>query len=212
MLLNTFQEEVNRLALLLISSDRLHSAIRSLQPDNASFHKYFISADRCVIYADCTVTISPYYAHGTLQDVVNGYLRNGESMPEVTSLLVVYPNFSSFSGIAKHGIVTTPQVVAMFYTLELLNMLERMHMCKIIHADIKPDNLLIRDSFDGQWTDWQPDSDSCWDRIGLTLCDFGRAIDLDSFERAGASLNALSFTGSKAADTFRSDAAANRAT
>lgn len=94
-------------ALLYFSSDRLHSAIRLLQPNNASFHKYFISADRCVIYADCTVTISPYYAHGTLQNVVNGYLRNGESMPEVISLLIVDPDYFRFffPDVTNHGII-----------------------------------------------------------------------------------------------------------
>jgi checkpoint serine/threonine-protein kinase len=53
------------------------------------------------------------------QDAVNGYAQLGKAMKE--------------------------ELVIM-YTIELLNMVEAMHACGIIHGDIKPDNFLIRGS------------------------------------------------------------------
>lgn len=53
-----------------------------------------------------------------LQDVVNAYLAEHLHMEEA---------------------------MCMFYTIELLRMLEVLHSVGIIHGDIKPDNFLMRD-------------------------------------------------------------------
>ncbi len=36
------------------------------------------------------------------------------------------------------------EVICMYYTIEMLDMLEVLHRVGLIHGDIKPDNLLIR--------------------------------------------------------------------
>jgi checkpoint serine/threonine-protein kinase len=52
----------------------------------------------------------------TLQDLINGYLSRGSKMEET---LVIY------------------------YTIEMLKMVEELHSIGIIHGDFKPDNLLV---------------------------------------------------------------------
>ena len=36
------------------------------------------------------------------------------------------------------------EVICIYYTIEMLNMLETVHGAGILHGDFKPDNLLIR--------------------------------------------------------------------
>lgn len=52
-----------------------------------------------------------------MQDVINSYVVIGKSMEEV---------------------------LCIYYTIEMLHMLETLHDVGIIHGDFKPDNLLIR--------------------------------------------------------------------
>ncbi|XVF66805.1 hypothetical protein PTKIN_Ptkin10aG0067200 [Pterospermum kingtungense] len=78
-------------------------------------------AHKIHIYSDCSVLICDYLSHGTLQDAINSYVVTGKSMEEV---------------------------LCIYYTTEMLYMLETLHSVGIIHGDFKPDNLLIRYSKD----------------------------------------------------------------
>lgn len=70
---------------------------------------------------------------------------------------------------------TFPYWFVIYLTLELLYIIDFLQKCQIIHADIKPDNLLINqlperlDYFD-------PTRAKC-----LVLIDFNRSIDLSMF-------------------------------
>ncbi|KHN24282.1 Checkpoint serine/threonine-protein kinase BUB1 [Glycine soja] len=74
-------------------------------------------AHRIHIYSDCSILICDYLANGTLQDVINSYVVLGKSMEEV---------------------------LCIYYTIEMLHMVETLHGVGLIHGDFKPDNLLIR--------------------------------------------------------------------
>ncbi|XVE92741.1 hypothetical protein REPUB_Repub01dG0125700 [Reevesia pubescens] len=78
-------------------------------------------AHKIHIYTDYSVLICDYLSHGTLQDAINSYVVTGKSMEEV---------------------------LCIYYTTEMLYMLETLHSVGIIHGDFKPDNLLIRYSKD----------------------------------------------------------------
>jgi checkpoint serine/threonine-protein kinase len=56
------------------------------------------------------------YNSSLLQDVINSHLVVGRYMDEV---------------------------LCMYYTIEMLNMLETLHSVGIIHGDFKPDNTLV---------------------------------------------------------------------
>ncbi|XP_057777342.1 mitotic checkpoint serine/threonine-protein kinase BUB1-like isoform X2 [Salvia miltiorrhiza] len=83
--------------------------------------KSFGFAHRLHLYSDYSVIVSDYFAHGTLQDAMNCNVVTGGSMDEV---------------------------LCIYYTIEMLQILETLHGAAMIHGDFKPDNLLIRYSRD----------------------------------------------------------------
>lgn len=95
--------------------------------------------------------------HGTLQDVVNFY--------KLTE--------------SKTGAMD--EKLAMYYSIELLRLLEWTHESDVLHCDVKPDNLLLRNGGE-RWLDWDSSRPGSWKKKGLALIDFGRAIDLRDYE------------------------------
>ena len=104
--------------------------------------------------AEIGVLIMPFGDHGTLQDVLNSYLRVGKQMDEL---------------------------IVMYYAIELLRVVESLHLAGVVHADIKPDNLLVRNGGDN-WCDWAVTRPGSWKLKGLSLIDFGLAIDLGMYD------------------------------
>ena len=100
------------------------------------------------------VAAMPFGEHGTLQDALNSYLRVGERMDEV---------------------------LVMYYAIELLRVVESLHAAGFLHADIKPDNVLLRNGGDA-WRNWAGRRPGCWREKGVALIDFGCAVDLSQFD------------------------------
>ncbi|ERS97972.1 BUB protein kinase [Sporothrix schenckii ATCC 58251] len=145
-----------------------HRATASLAP-----------ALECHLYRDETFLFLPFYPHGTLLDVVN--LFRGES-----------------SGVMD-------ETLAMFFAIELFRTVESLHSKNILHGDIKADNCLLRledplstpslgsstsssssnsrivDGSEQLSSQWQADGTGGWAARGMTLIDFGRAIDMRAF-------------------------------
>ncbi|KAJ8427575.1 hypothetical protein Cgig2_021720 [Carnegiea gigantea] len=116
----------------------------------------FGSAQRLHHYADYSILVCEFLSHGTLQDAINSYLVVGTSMEEV---------------------------LCIYYTIEMLRMLECLHGAGIIHGDFKPDNLLIRYSREDLTIDEEDfvKRRGPWHNQGLCLVDWGRGIDLNLF-------------------------------
>ncbi|GFY99039.1 protein kinase and Mad3-BUB1-I domain-containing protein [Actinidia rufa] len=74
-------------------------------------------AHRLHLYSDYSILVCDYLSNGTLQDAINSNVVIGGFMEEV---------------------------LCIYYTIEMLSMLETLHSAGIIHGDFKPDNLLIR--------------------------------------------------------------------
>lgn len=106
------------------------------------------------IYSDCSILVCDYLSLGTLQDAINSYLVKETSMEEV---------------------------VCMYYTIEMLDMLEVLHDAGIIHGDFKPDNLLVRCARDELTEDGFRDRTGPWRDQGLCLVDWGKGVDLNLF-------------------------------
>lgn len=125
------------------------------------------------LYHDEGFLFLPYYPHGTLLDVVN--LFRGEP-----------------SGVMD-------EQLAMFFSIELLRTVEALHSKQILHGDIKADNCLLRldpttpsscspsfppspsDHHNQLSSQWHPEGSGGWSARGVTLIDFGRAIDMRAF-------------------------------
>lgn len=73
------------------------------------------------------------------------------------------------------------ELLVMFFTVELMRIVEGLHSVGFIHGDLKIDNCLIRleDLPEGiTWTsEYDPTGENGWSYKGLKLIDFGRTID-----------------------------------
>jgi checkpoint serine/threonine-protein kinase len=109
------------------------------------------------LYRDEGFLFIPYHAHGTLLDVVN------------------------FFRAEPSGVMD--ELLAAFFTVELLRTVEALHAKQLLHGDLKPDNCLLRLDADagGLETQYHPGGLGGWDKRGLTLIDFGRGIDMRAF-------------------------------
>jgi checkpoint serine/threonine-protein kinase len=62
------------------------------------------------------------FVHAELQDTINGYKISNEPVDKKMM----------------------PECLVMYYTIEMLKIVEAMHECGIIHGDLKPDNFMLR--------------------------------------------------------------------
>nr|KAG5697854.1 hypothetical protein BaRGS_017111 [Batillaria attramentaria] len=73
----------------------------------------------------------------------------------------------------QRDLMANLEPLAVYLTVQLLHMVEALHRCRIIHGDIKPDNILLTgfdvDKVFGHWS-------QC-----LRLVDFGQAIDMSLY-------------------------------
>ncbi|KAI1780067.1 Mad3/BUB1 homology region 1-domain-containing protein [Hypoxylon cercidicola] len=108
------------------------------------------------LYQDEGFLILPYHPHGTLLDVVNFFAETSKAPMD--------------------------EVLAMFFSVELLRTVEALHAKQILHGDLKPDNCLLRlDETSGLSSQWRADGSGGWAARGVTLIDFGRGIDMRAF-------------------------------
>ncbi|WVZ66035.1 hypothetical protein U9M48_015312 [Paspalum notatum var. saurae] len=113
------------------------------------------------IFSDVSVLVCDYLPYGTLLDVINSYLIVGRHMDEV---------------------------LCMYYTIEMLNILETLHSVGIIHGDFKPDNMLVCYPSGDITEDTFRSEKRTEKNQGLSLVDWGRGIDLNLFP-AGTEFN-----------------------
>lgn len=76
-----------------------------------------------------------------------------------------------------------PEALALFYTLDLLVALQALHSVNVLHADLKPDNLMVRCPDPAAIDTSAPFDDPIagWAAHGVCLIDFGRSIDLELY-------------------------------
>lgn len=102
---------------------------------------------QALLLGECSsVLVLPLGAHGSLQAALNLYLMRGQPPPEV---------------------------VALHFAAELLRMLGALAAARVIHADVKPDNLLVALRADASG------DENAVPGVGLQLIDFGRSVDLE---------------------------------
>ncbi|XP_046728821.1 mitotic checkpoint serine/threonine-protein kinase BUB1 isoform X3 [Silurus meridionalis] len=102
------------------------------------------------LYSNGSVLLGELHTCGTLLNVVNLYKSRSEKV--------------------------IPQPLVMYFTMCILDMVERLHTSHIIHADIKPDNFLLGERFLQNKNLSEENMDH-----GLVLIDFGQSIDVTLF-------------------------------
>ena len=78
-----------------------------------------MSSPRCFSYRDGNILVTEYQRMGTLLDLVN--------LTKAADKQIIEP-------------------LALHLMCELLGLMELLHSTRIVHADIKPDNFLVRHS------------------------------------------------------------------
>ncbi|KAH7932494.1 hypothetical protein HPB51_029261 [Rhipicephalus microplus] len=114
-----------------------------------SIYKGVVDLQLACFFSNGAISVFPYSPHGTLLDLVTQF--------------------------EKHCRSSVPECLVLYFALEFITILQQVHLCGIIHADIKPDNVLIIDlpSKAGFLDSFSEQGPSC-----LQLIDFGRAIDM----------------------------------
>ncbi|KAK9447296.1 Mad3/BUB1 homology region 1-domain-containing protein [Limtongia smithiae] len=137
-----------------------------------------IRAQELHTYGDASCLVMEYNDQGTILDIVN--LFKADSVKTASS-----------------PVLGLDEGLAMFFTVELLRTVEALHGVGILHGDLKPDNCMVRlVTKSGKSTAALslPDSgklssayirtgENGWRTKGISLIDFGRAIDLTSYPR-----------------------------
>jgi checkpoint serine/threonine-protein kinase len=94
-------------------------------------------------------------------------------------------NRASQAGVTQQG-ACLDELLVMFFTIELVRLLEGMHGTGFIHGDLKIDNCLLRlEDVPGGTSAWssvyQPSGQGGWSYKGIKVIDFGRTIDTRLF-------------------------------
>jgi checkpoint serine/threonine-protein kinase len=82
--------------------------------------------------------------------------------------------------VAEKGACLRESLV-MFFTIELLRLVEGMHAAGFIHGDLKIDNCLLRLGDAPLSSTYDPSGAGGWSDKGIKLIDFGRTIDTRQF-------------------------------
>ncbi|CED82687.1 protein kinase [Phaffia rhodozyma] len=136
----------------------------------SSLHPSVISTRGLYVYRDESYLVLDYSSQGTLLDTVNNAAAFG-----------VAPATSG-------GPAGLDELLAIFFAVELLKLVEALHRVDIIHGDLKIDNCMLRlDDVPGGPNAWSsqydPDGVDGWSSKGVRLIDFGRAIDRRLFQK-----------------------------
>ncbi|KIW35623.1 uncharacterized protein PV07_02309 [Cladophialophora immunda] len=141
--------------IVRLIKQRLGSAARSMQS--------IILAHECHLYRDEAYLVLSYSPQGTLLDLVN--MARAESVK---------------AGKPAEGL---DEVLAMWFSVELLRTMEDLHRVGILHGDLKGDNCLVRfDTTVDLTAPFDPEGNYGWQSRGLRLIDFGRGIDTRMFK------------------------------
>lgn len=94
-------------------------------------------------------------------------------------------NRAGQAGISQQG-ACLDELLVMFFTIELMRLLEGLHDAGFIHGDLKIDNCMLRlEDVPGGASAWSatysPIGEGGWASKGIKLIDFGRTIDTHPF-------------------------------
>jgi checkpoint serine/threonine-protein kinase len=136
---------------------RLRQMRSVFDPSQSLSQRSFLFPSFFQLAKDEGLMLLPYCDQSTLLEIVNCYSMKNSTMEEIA---------------------------VMFYSARVLALVETLHLIGITHGDVKPDNLMLRYD-DSEKIECDPvfrqDGSGSWVNKGLTLLDFGRALDLELF-------------------------------
>ncbi|CCM01398.1 uncharacterized protein FIBRA_03449 [Fibroporia radiculosa] len=160
-------DESTRVALKIVKPRNLwefHVLRRIHRTLPAQLRQSIISPQVLYAFRDESFLVLELCKQGTLLDIVNR---------------------ASQAGITQQG-ACLDELLVVFFTIELMRLLEGLHRAGFIHGDVKVDNCLLRlEDVPGPASAWsslyQPSGEGGWSRKGIKMIDFGRTIDTRLF-------------------------------
>jgi hypothetical protein len=155
----------------------------ALRAQRHALEQHVVRLHGAYLFRDANCLALEYLPQGTVLDAVNAARRG-------------------------NGTALLDEVVVVFFVTQLLRAVEALHAARVIHGDIKPDNVMLQlepiDEEAGEVWDrhYRAPSDSGsgdggspgWAQKRLKLIDFGRAIDLSAY-RPGVMFSAAGWAG-----------------
>lgn len=145
--------------------DQLHQRLpQQIRPSVVKATSLYAYQDESFLFLD-------FCSQGTLLDAVNK-ANDAGTAPATAG--------------ASNGL---EELVAMFFTIEILKVVESFHMHGFVHGDLKIDNCLVRLGVvpTKSWsTAYDPSGAGGWSEKGLKVIDFGRSIDVGAFSGGAA--------------------------
>ncbi|KAK5960046.1 protein kinase BUB1 PWA37_002534 [Arxiozyma heterogenica] len=126
--------------------------------------------------------------HNVLRSIIN--INSLHFFQDESYLILNYANQGTILDLVNlyredmNGYKTLDELVCIFFTIELIKVIEALHEIKIIHGDLKPDNCMIRllpIPNGEQLGNYNRFGDEGWNQKGIYLIDFGRSFDLTFF-------------------------------
>ena len=74
-----------------------------------------------------------------------------------------------------------PESLVFYFAIQLITMVQQLHQCSILHADIKADNIMLQGIPMLPNDSWTVDDVVSLNNPSLKLIDFGRSLDLTLF-------------------------------
>ncbi|KAI0833466.1 hypothetical protein BC628DRAFT_1335195 [Trametes gibbosa] len=160
-------EDENRVALKVVKPRNLwefHVLRRAHTTLPATLRRSIIAPQALYAFKDESFLVLELCKQGTLLDIVNR---------------------APSAGISQQG-ACLDELLVMFFSIELLRLLEGLHRAGFIHGDVKIDNCLLRlEDVPGPASAWdavyQPSGAGGWAHKGIKLIDFGRTVDTRLF-------------------------------
>lgn len=137
-----------------------------------------ICARKFFCFQDESFLMLEYAEKGTLLEIVNNAVKAGVAS---SSAMAAGGAIGGSSGSSSS--VGIDEVLVMFFMIEVIKCVEALHAVDLLHGDLKIDNCLLRlDESEDSWThSYKRTGENGWSSKGITLIDFGRAIDLRQF-------------------------------
>ncbi|KIP05850.1 hypothetical protein PHLGIDRAFT_30737 [Phlebiopsis gigantea 11061_1 CR5-6] len=161
------EDEIPKVALKVVKPRSIwefHVLRRIHHTVSSTLKRSIITPSTLYAFKDESFLVLELRKQGTLLDIVN-------RAPQ--------------AGITQQG-ACLDELLVMFFSIELLRLLEGLHSAGFIHGDVKIDNCLLRlEDVPGPAAAWSatydPTGEGGWCYKGIKMIDFGRTIDAKLF-------------------------------